>query len=86
MVAASLGTVSGTVSAAANGHAGPRAVNARPGGIVEYCERPSGLREFESRWSLVVGPLAIRGAGVELPYAENVGGNSFSFTSWRATA
>lgn len=55
------------------------AARERPrGGVVEDCSpSPSGggSLAFTSRWNLVVGPLALKGAGVMLGYAEQVGGN-----------
>lgn len=52
----------------------------RPRGAVEDCSTSPGwpggsAREFTSRWNLVVGPLALKGAGVMLEYAGSVGGN-----------
>lgn len=56
------------------------AARERPRGVVEDCSRSSGwpagsAREFTSRQNLVVGPLALEGAGVMFGYAESVGGN-----------
>lgn len=54
------------------------AARERPRGVVEDCSTTPewGRRdEFTSRWNLVVGPLALEGAGVMLGYAESVGGN-----------
>lgn len=50
----------------------------RPRGAVEDCSTTPGWGSsgaFTSRWNLVVGPLALKGAGVMLGYAEQVGGN-----------
>lgn len=56
------------------------AASERPRGAVEDCSRSPGwpvgsAREFTQRWNLVVGPMALEGAGVMLGYAESVGGN-----------
>lgn len=56
------------------------AVRERPRGVVEDCATAQGwpggsAREFTSRWNLVVGPLALEGAGVMLGYTQSVGGN-----------
>ena len=54
------------------------AARERPRGALEDCSRTpgwGGSRDFSSRLNLVVGPLALQGAGVMLGYAENVGGN-----------
>jgi hypothetical protein len=50
----------------------------RPRGVVEDCSTTPGWGrrdEFTSRQNLIVGPLALRSAGVMLEYADNVGGN-----------
>jgi hypothetical protein len=50
----------------------------RPRGVVEDCSTTPGWGrsdEFTNRLNLVVGPLALRRAGVMLEYAEHVGGN-----------
>jgi hypothetical protein len=54
------------------------AARERPRGVVEDCSTTPGWGrsdEFTSRWNLVVGPLALRRAGVMLEYSERVGGN-----------
>jgi hypothetical protein len=52
----------------------------RPRGALEDCSTAAGwpagsTREFTGRRNLVVGPLALAGAGVMFGYAESVGGN-----------
>jgi len=54
----------------------------RPRGVVLNCatnpNAGAGLREFRSRWNLVVGPLAMRGAAATPAYySESFGGNKF---------
>jgi hypothetical protein len=53
----------------------------RPRGPVLACPRISGiggLREFKSRWNLVVGPLAMKGAAARPAfYSPDFGGNKF---------
>ena len=70
-------TVAATALAAAA--VAPSAVAVeRPRGVVEDCSSSPGwgdVHAFSRRSSLVVGPLAVRGAGVMLGYAEQVGGN-----------
>jgi len=58
------------------------AARERPRGVVLDCATTpgvgAGLREFRSRWNLVVGPLAMKGAAA-MPayYSESFGGNKF---------
>lgn len=64
------------------------AARERPRGVVEDCSRISGVmssREFESRSSLRVGPLALLRAAETLGYAQHVGGTSSSCSSGAAT-
>jgi hypothetical protein len=66
------------VSAAAGNAAAPRE---RPRGPVVDCSSRSGiggLREYRSRWNLVVGPLALKGAAARpASYAPSFRGNKF---------
>jgi len=69
-----------TVVPAATTAASPVSASGRPRGAVEDCSTSEGwpggsAREFTSRQNLVVGPLAVEGAGVMLGYADSVGGN-----------
>lgn len=69
-----------TAVAAATPAASRVSARDRPRGAVEDCSTASGwpggsARELASRRNLVVGPLALVGAGVMLGYAESVGGN-----------
>jgi len=57
------------------------AARERPTGVVLDCSTQSGngagSRQFDSRWNLVVGPLAMTGAGVTPGYSHDFGGNKF---------
>lgn len=57
------------------------AARERPRGPVMDCSSISGIggsREFRSRWNLVVGPLALKGAATRPAYySDSFGGNKF---------
>ena len=72
-----IATAAATIAAAVLASTASAAVE-RPRGVVESCRTSPGwghLTDYTARSSLVVGPLAVRRAGVMLGYASQVGGN-----------